>query len=361
MRDSIWKQMLKRRDNPLSWVVAGILWPISLCYRFGTWIDRVRPRTRVRVNIPVISVGNISVGGSGKTPLVALLASELISTGLKVGVVSSGYGRKSLESFVEPGRTLVSHEADEVGDEVRLLALKLPDALFAVDSVKAAAAQKLAEHGGVDLIIVDDGFQHYKLHRDLDIVTFDASTSGTLLAPLPYGILREPMSSLSRSDIVIITRANLAHNLEALTSKIRTYAPSAEIFKSEFRSERIIGKDSEHSVSYLEGKSVFLFAGVASFNSLERQVRSLCGTMAGALELSDHQRYDSATVERLRRIIAGCRPDVVLTTEKDWVKVRSFDFGGEFYYLDPSVKLDPGAEQLTALVKKRLTQDRRRI
>lgn len=354
MFERLWKRILRRRGlSPWS-IPALLLWVVSLGYYAGARINRARMRPKLRVNVPVISIGNIAVGGSGKTPMVASLARALISEGHRVGIVSSGYRRTGVGQFVEPGHILSARRADETGDEVLLLARGLPDALFAVHPVKAEAARLIAETGEVDVIIIDDGFQHFGLHRDLDIVMFDAAVPRKWLRTFPYGILREPITTLSRADAVVITRANFATDISGLKARITKFAPRAMWYDARYQSHQLVGEKRRRPVKYLEDKSVLLFAGVGHFDSLQRQVLAMAGTLVHALELSDHQRYDEATVERIRQLMKRYTPDVVLTTGKDWVKARHFDFGDEFYYLDLAVDLNPGEEHLTALVQKRL-------
>jgi tetraacyldisaccharide 4'-kinase len=286
--------------------------------------------------------------------MVASLARALISEGHRVGIVSSGYRRTGVGQFLEPGHILSTRRADETGDEVLLLARELPDALFSVHPVKAEAARLIAERGEVDVIIVDDGFQHFGLHRDLDIVTFDAAVPRKWLQLFPYGILREPIATLARADVVVITRANFASDISGLKTRILKYSPHAMWYDARYQSHQLVGEKRRLPVKYLEDKSVLLFAGVGHFDSLQRQVTAMAGTLVHALELSDHQRYDEPTVGLIRQLIKKHSPEVVLTTGKDWVKARHFDFGGEFYYLDLAVDLNPGEEHLTALVQQRL-------
>lgn len=359
MIERVWKRILRRgRLSPWSIPAVG-LGIVSLGYGAGARLNRARPRPKVQVGVPVISIGNIAVGGSGKTPLVACLGRALIQEGQRVGIVSSGYRRTGENQFVETGHTMSRRSADETGDEVLLLARVLPDAMFSVHPVKAEAARRLVDRAEVDVVIIDDGFQHFGLHRDLDIVAFDAAVPRRWLHPFPYGILREPLSTLRLADVVVITRSNFAGDISGLKARISRFAPKAVWYDAKYLSHQLVGESRRLPVKYLEDKSVLLFAGVGHFDSLQRQVTALAGTLCAAVELSDHQRYDAATVLRLQNLIKEHSPDIVLTTGKDWVKASHFDFGPEFYYLDLAVDLNPGEEHLTALVIERLGLTRR--
>lgn len=355
MLERIWKGYLRRSPFSLWSLAILILWPLSLIYRLAALFNKSsRERQKVKVNCPVISVGNISVGGTGKTPLVHTLARFLLQEGYRVGIVSSGYGRQSSESFVESGWNIKESGSAVFGDEVSLLASYLPEARFAVDNIKAIAAQKLSEQGEVDLIIVDDGFQHYQLHRDLDIVTYDAAVPLNRLRRFPLGTLRESISAINRADIVVITRSNFARDITKLNKKLERLAPKTEIYHANFSAGDLIGREQNWPVKYLEDKSIFLFAGIGNFESFEKQVQALTADIDGVLEFSDHQEYDQSTLEAIKTAADDFDSDLILTTGKDWVKLGDFDFGREIYYLGQSVDLDPGEEKLVALVKQQL-------
>jgi tetraacyldisaccharide 4'-kinase len=354
MFEKIWKKIIRREPYTLWDLPAFLLWLISLVYRVVLRLRRALAGAPVKVSVPVVSVGNITVGGSGKTPLVACLAKELIALGIRVGIVSSGYGRRDRSPFVALGYKVQEMDVTRTGDEVMLLAHRLPEANFSVNRRKVEAARLLADSGEVDVIIVDDGFQHLQLARDIDLVAFDAALGRRRLKPFPYGMLREPLTALARADIIIVTRARLAVDINAIKRKLRRASPNASLYHAAFHSENIIGRDRQLSVKYLDDKSVFLFAGVGNFRALERQVSALSADLDHALELSDHQRYDRPLLERIKRQADHYDSDLVLTTFKDWVKIGDFDFGREFYYLDLAIDLDPGEEKLLAEIVSRL-------
>lgn len=354
MLERTWKKIIRRSPYSPWGIPAFFLWLASLVYRTGFYLKRVIVGSPVELDLPVLSIGNITVGGSGKTPLVAVIANDLINSGVRVGIVSSGYGRSDQQSFLAPGYKVQDMAVAATGDEVMLLAQRLPEAVFSVDRVKARAAQQLAESGQVDVIVVDDGFQHFALARDIDLVTFDAGLRRRLQKPFPYGVLREPRRALGRADILVVTRARFATDLNALKRALRRLNPDAPIYHCSFIPNHLIGRDRCHSVKYIHDKSVFLFAGVGNFRALKHQVSPLAGDLDFALELSDHQVYDQPLLERIKTLADKHESDVILTTAKDWVKLGDFDFGREFYYLDISVDLDPGEEKLLAYLREKL-------
>jgi len=354
MFESFWKKVLRRKRLSLYSLAAFGFWIVSLGYRVVLYFHNRKPIEPVRLSVPVISIGNITVGGTGKTPMVRFLATFFQRDGFRVGIVSSGYGRNSDQSILEPGYRVQELPANEVGDEVRFLAETLPDAIFSVDQHKTTAAKRLAESGEVDLILVDDGYQHRELARDIDIVTYDAAIKRRKLKLFPYGVLREPESALRRTDVVIITRSNFSKDITKLRRRIKKLAPNAAHYHAQFMIRELVSKDQRRPIKYLEDKSVFLFAGVGNFTVLRKMVTMLCGDLDGYRELSDHQQYDRDLLESLKAEADKHDSDVIITTGKDWVKLGDFDFDREIYYLAQSIDLDPGEEKLIADLQQRL-------
>ena len=328
-------------------IPAMFLWIVSLFYRIGLALTKATRGKVVKVNIPVISIGNLSVGGTGKTPIIATLAEFLLEEGLKVGIVSSAYGRKNQISFVKEARRVAEMSVDDTGDEVKMLAELLPQTIISVDKSKSEAALNAQNSDyKLDLLLVDDGFQHFRLDREVDIVTYDGATSARDLKLFPYGVLREPLSSLKRADVIIITRANFARDIGTLRKRLNKIAPEAKIYTANFKPKEIIGLKRKLPVKYLEDKAVFAFAGIGNFRAFERQLRTLTSNLDLALEFSDHQRYTDREIDRIKESADRCGSDLLLTTAKDWVKIRDFDFGREIYYLAQEIDLDPGEEKL---------------
>jgi tetraacyldisaccharide 4'-kinase len=361
MYERLWKRIIDHRRISLWSIPSFGLWLVSLVYRLVFFFKRRLSRTRVKAAVPVISVGNITVGGTGKTPMVQFLAQDLLGEGLRVGIVSSGYGRPEEVSFVEPGYRVQKMDAEQTGDEVMFLAGNLPEAMFAVDRIKADAAVRLGETGEVDVIIVDDGFQHFRLHRDINLVTYDAAIKSHLLKMFPWGVYREPLRAIRRADVVVVTRTKFARDLNRLMQRLRKVHRGGEFYHAQFSADELVGREHRMSVKYLEDKSIFLFAGVGNFRALRKQVAALAADIDCAMELSDHQQYDQTLLQQIRDSAAKAGSDVILTTGKDWVKLGDFDFGRETYYLNQRLDLDPGEEKLMAYVMQKLGLQRRPV
>jgi tetraacyldisaccharide 4'-kinase len=358
MLERLWKKILRRGSLSLWAVPALLLWIVSIVYRLGGLIHKLMIGTPVKADVPVVSIGNITVGGSGKTIIVEMLGRLLLQENIRVGIVSSGYGRTDRTPFIEPGYRVQTMDSRITGDEVKFLAGLLPEAVFSVESSKSEAALRLGATGQVDVIIVDDGMQHVRLHRDLEIVTFDASIADKLLKPFPLGVLREPLSALRRSDAILVTRGQMANEPGAWQKQLGLLCPQSEIFRAQFLASELVGRDRRLPIKYLEDKSVLLFAGIGNFRALSRQVATMCSDLDQEIELGDHQQYDQALLQTIKRAAERHNSDVILTTGKDWVKLGDFAFGREIYYLALSTDLDPGEEKIVQWVIQRLNLKR---
>lgn len=288
------------------------------CYEAG-WCAAVRLPCRV------ISVGNVTVGGTGKTPVVILLVQWLQEAGQRVAVLSRGYKR----SGTIP-RLLVSEGAKplvgpaEAGDEPYLIAQRCPGAVVAVGADRAALGHWILSRFAVDCIILDDGFQHRRLHRDVDLVLLDATDPMGLDAMLPAGRLREPLAGLKRASGILITRADIPEEVQGLRRRIQpvlnSSAVSAEV---RFRPERLIAVagEVERDLASCRGKTAWLASGVGNNASFAKTVAMAGAQVLGASVFRDHHRYSEADVAAIRLKSQQARADLVLTTEKDAAKL----------------------------------------
>ena len=257
-----------------------------------------------------ISIGNITTGGTGKTPLVALIAEILAANGERVCILTRGYGRKST------GRVLVSDgervlvDALQGGDEPVELARKLiGKAIVVADADRVAAAKWASKKFGVTAFVLDDAFQHRRAKRDLDIVCIDATK--------PFGFLREPLRNLSRADAMVLTRADMIGRAD-LVEQLRSRNRDAALFQVEYRLRSLA---SIHPIS-----EAFAFCGVgnprAFFSMLEREGLKTKNSIA----FRDHHNYTQADIDRVesKALESGCR--ALITTVKDFVKVEDLKF-----------------------------------
>lgn len=281
-------------------------------------------------NVPVVSVGNLSAGGTGKTPIVSLLVSGLASRGSKVGVVSRGYGGETKESTRVPSDGSPSSAA-RYGDEPTWLANRHPDVPVYVGADRAEAAQKLTEENQVDLVVADDAFQHRYLRREADVVLVDASQPAWHYRSLPFGRLREDFSALRRARYVFLTKTNLAsvnelkwlrHRVDAEKSKARF-----DVYEFEWALAGFVPLASPTSTpSLLKQAKVLLVSGIARGNAFKDLVASTIGTapLAGHIEFNDHHRYSQTDLARIESEAERLGVDAIVVTEKDAVKLGSW-------------------------------------
>lgn len=305
---------------------------------------------------PVISVGNLSVGGTGKTPMVIHLAGLVAGWGLKPAVLSRGYGGRSGKdvNVVSDGRNVFS-EPDEGGDEPFLIARRLPAVPVLTGPRRAVTGEYAIGHFGADVMILDDGFQHRSLRRDLDIVLMDSRHplgNGHLL---PRGPLREPFSSLRRADLIVLTRAEKGGK-PPFESRLAEELPSIPVFKSCHSPRRLTeGNGISHPPSDLRGRRIYAFAGVARPDSFRECIESLQGMIVGFGAFSDHHRYRAGDLTEMEKEARSLGADLILTTEKDGVKLAPYgDFASRVWTLDVDLEIIGEEERFAALIRNRL-------
>jgi tetraacyldisaccharide 4'-kinase len=272
----------------------------------------------------VISVGNLTVGGTGKTPVVIALAAALRDRGRKVGVISRGYKRRSETSVLEisDGRTVRGHPEDS-GDEPFLIAQRCPGVPVAVGSDRPLVGRYLLDGFDLDTLVLDDGFQHLALRRDMDILVLDAGAPFGNGYLLPRGRLREPLSAMERASAVLVTRASQAQRLDEVKATVRAVAPAAPIWITDFTPSAILQVGSSAAVepSVLKGERVLAVSGIGNPESFRRLLAAAGATVADHCVFPDHHAYSRDDLGRIRRSAEQVGADRIVTTEKDAVKL----------------------------------------
>jgi len=303
------------------------------------------------VGCPVVSVGNLAVGGTGKTPMTILLAGKLRDRGMRPAVLSRGYGGRSAAGVlvVSDGRqTLAGPE--EAGDEPVLIARRLPGVPVIAGAKRAVTGRYARENFGADVLVLDDGFQHRWIRRDLDIVLLDGREplgNGFLL---PRGPLREPPASLERAGVVVFTRSgNTAGPMDQNLSRIVSGRP---MLRTSIRPTRLVATDgTEMPLSHLAGRRAFAFAGIARPDSFRHTLESLEAALAGFRAFPDHHRYGAEDVRQIEQALGETGAEILVTTEKDGVKLSGFAaFSRKLLCLAIDMEILEGADALeTAL------------
>lgn len=296
-----------------------LLWPLSLLYRFFAMADRsfysLGLRKAIKLDKPVISVGNLTVGGTGKTPFVEALITLLENRELKCCVLTRGYGRKSKETFVVIDRSTT----DQVGDEPLWLFQKHPNAQIVVSASRAEAARTIK---GADVFILDDGMQHKKIEKDYQITLIDATRPDWHYQVLPLGFARESWKAIRRSDLVVITRSNLVSDrrIDELAERILKQGV-LDVVECSLHFERCMEIITGNELS-LVGLKVALVSGIGNPDSFEAVVKQAGALVIHHLKFADHMTYDSKTVLAALDKARASKVDALLMTEKDAVKWR---------------------------------------
>jgi len=328
---------------PLSILYGAVTRTRLSLYRRGTFHT-------TRLERPVISVGNITTGGTGKTPLVEWVARTVAATGKKVCILTRGYGRKDphLQVIVSDGYGVLA-SPNEAGDEPYLLATRLVGLAAVISSAdRIAAGQEAIKDFGTDCFVLDDGFQHLRIARDLNIVTVDATNPWGGGKLLPYGRLRETPDSLSRADCVVITRCDQVRDLENLRSDICRLTGERPIFHSRMRTARVSplknGSDALPSSA-----RVGAFCAVGNPNSFFEHVRRAGYELALQKSFPDHHVYSQEEIDSLIRAARSVGASALITTAKDAVKLRTLSFTLPCYVLEIEIDIE-GAEELARLI-----------
>jgi tetraacyldisaccharide 4'-kinase len=275
----------------------------------------------------VVSIGNLTAGGTGKTPAACMLAQWALEEGYRVAVLSRGYGGtykgKVLE--VSDGKR-VKVGFSEAGDEPYLMARKLKGVPVIVSPKRHLAGQFAHEKFGTNFFILDDGFQHLALSRSLDLVLLDASNPFGNGYLLPRGPLREPVNQLKRADAFIVTRSGRQGSSDELTDQLKNRYPGKPIFRSDHLPEKIVipSRGLVNNVDLINGKDIMGFAGIARPDAFMETLTELGGELVFFKVFRDHHPYQSREIQELMTEKRRLNADLVLTTEKDWVRMESF-------------------------------------
>jgi tetraacyldisaccharide 4'-kinase len=263
--------------------------------------------------VPVISIGNITLGGTGKTPMVEWLARWYRRRGVRVTLISRGYGH-----------------AGGVNDEGRVLEENLPDVPHLQDPDRVRLARIAVDELETELIILDDGFQHRRLARDLDLVMLDALDPFGIHQLFPRGLLREPVRSLRRASAVILSRSDLleASEREAIHREIRRWAPSCPLLESRHAPLDLIDCEGRtYPLEEMTGKHVAAFCGIGNPAGFRRTIVPLVGQLIEMRTFPDHHLYSAADVRSLTSWSDDLSANLALTTQKDLVKLRTHALG----------------------------------
>ena len=333
--------------TPLSWLYGAAMKARAALYRRGSLQS-------FAVAAPTISVGNLTTGGTGKTPMVAWISRRLADKGLSVCVLTRGYGRPNPAQrlLVSDGRQIFT-DASQAGDEALMLANYLiGQAAVICDADRVAAAGWAIENLNSNVFVLDDAFQNLRIHRDLNIVTIDATRPWPAQRVLPAGNLREPAQALERADCIVLTRYDQTQHAD-IASQIEQ-ATSALVLKSRMKIMGIRPLKQEANAPSLKAVAAFCAVGnpEAMFESLRREKFDVRHTIA----FRDHYQYSQNDIDKVCRAAIAAGAESLITTAKDAVKLQSLRFDLPCYVLEVELEIENDKRLLElidqALLKK---------
>jgi tetraacyldisaccharide 4'-kinase len=348
---------------PLSTVYRAVTQARLAAYRSGLFRTSTLPA-------PVISVGNITTGGTGKTPLVEWVCRTIAGaiaestaepnaqTKKKICVLTRGYGKLNPKDqvLVSDGSKLMADER-KAGDEPLLLAKNLLGIAAVISNPDRLAAGEWAiPNLGTDVFVLDDGFQHLRIARDLDIVTIDATNPFGGGELLPNGRLREPLSSLSRADCVVITRSDQVNDLASVKDAVRKLIGDRPVFCSCMVTSglRRLGGDHVDRAEILD-HPVGAFCGVGNPNSFFTQISNAGLEVSFSRAFPDHYRYSQADIDALVGQAQASGAKAIITTAKDATKLTALDISVPCYVLEIRMSVDEDAD-LVAMIQNAVSK-----
>jgi len=324
-----------RRRGVAAWAMRTTLALGSLPYaalmRLRRWAYRKNLLPAAGAEAPVICIGNITTGGTGKTPMVAWVVEHLAAAGYAPAILTRGYKARA-------GRS----------DEAELLRALCPRAAVVVNADRlAGASQALA--GGADVLVMDDGFQHRRLRRDLDIVLIDATCPFGFGKCLPRGLLREPLQALSDADALVVTRSDAVSgdDLDALEHRLRELAPRASLHRAVHEPTGLLDPTGQVApTAALAGRKVLAFCGIGNPWHFFRTVTDLGAALVAREAFDDHVDYTDPILRALAGQAQACGAEILVTTQKDAVKLRAARLGRPIWALAVRIRLTAGEASL---------------
>jgi tetraacyldisaccharide 4'-kinase len=321
---------------------------------FVLWVRALRP---VGFDVPIVSVGNLTTGGTGKTPFVIYLARRLARAGRTVAVVSRGYGRSGAGAVVvsRGDRPLVGWR--EAGDEPYLIALLTRGIRVVVAARRAEGVRYAVERLGADVVLLDDGFQHVRIKRDLDVLVVDAARPVANGHLLPAGMLREHPLGVRRAGLLVATRCDRAGGARRVARTVGALAPGAPIVETRMRPIEFwdVASGETLAPSSLRGAGALALSSIADPEDFERTLEGLGIRLAGRLSFPDHHRFTGRDHDLVADAVRAAHASVILTTEKDAVRLAGWSPPVPLVALGIELDVLAGESRLAGALKAALT------
>ncbi len=367
--------IFNRRQGNRADLLRGVLHALSKIFESAVKLRRILYDIRIlrdrTLGVQVIAIGNLTVGGTGKTPVVEKFARSLKNQGRKVAILSRGYRSKPVPLWVRLRRKILLQEdvtpprivsdgksllldSQSAGDEPYMLAANLKDVIVLVDKDRVKAGRFAIERFGCDTLLLDDGFQYWKLQgRRTDIVLIDSQQPWGNNFMLPRGILREPPKHLKRADTVFITKSD--GDTKILQDQIGKLNPTARIiecvhhplyFEDCYNGEQI-------SLDFIKGKKIAAFSGIAQPESFENSLINLGGQLVYSKRYADHHRFSQQEILNVINRSKIRQAEVILTTQKDAVRISRLDRRDlRIFFMRVEIKIIDGANNFDDCLNK---------
>ncbi len=345
--ERLWRWLQRRCPWILRWCAvpygAIVRWRRT-AYQRGWFSQHRLPK-------PVICVGNMTVGGTGKTPLVMWLAARLHERGKRVAILSRGYGRqRSAEDRLVSDGVSVKGDWRLVGDEAMLMAHKCPWAIVGVGNDRYRLGQWVLEQASCDCFLLDDGFQHLSLYRDLDLLLFDATDVEGLNGVVPAGRMREPLSAAKWATTIVFSRTEPDVSVASLQNRIEQSVGKPIVplrLETEPGMFTHIATGNTQQAGAFKGTSCLLFSGIGNPASFRSSVVSCGLTVGEEVRYPDHFAYSEKDVEAIRLKMRRLGLDLAITTEKDALKIKEhLKRDDPLWALDVQVRMTQGEDRL---------------
>jgi len=342
----------------LRMVATVVAWSYDKLTIFRNFLFDLRILKVHKLSCPVISVGNLAVGGTGKTPMVIWLARFLLEEGWRVGVVSRGYKGEETKKVlvVSDGRNILVG-SDISGDEPQLLARRLPGIPVLCSTKRALAAEAAVEQFRCEVVILDDGFQHRFIARNLDIVMLDSRYPFGDGSLFPRGILREQTTALTRARVLVLSRFDGSEQAEQSHMNLVGQWPDKTVVTAAHRATRLFEASTQRELplSSVKNKRLAAFAGIGKPDDFFRTVRDLGADLVHTAALPDHYPLTIELLTSLAQEASEQNPELWLTTEKDWVRLPdAIPDSMELWVVAVELDLDGDSSLLKAVVQESL-------
>lgn len=320
-RNGFFPAVIKSGLLIISWIILVLVATRRWLYSIG--ILRIK-----HLPCKVISVGNVVVGGSGKTPAVIAIAKLLTKDdNIRIAVISRGYKSKTKGTAIVSDGNNIFLDSYQAGDEPYLIAQNLAGISVLIGKNRAKSALEAIKRWRTHIVILDDGFQYLKLACDVNIVTIDSTRPFGFNHVLPRGYLREPLSTLKKADIILLTRTDQCNNLNELKMMLGKIAPSIPIYESVHAPMSLIQADTNQilSIDALKGYKILAVCGIANHSSFIDTLKSLEPSEVFPMCFSDHHEYSFDDINSISQKAIENKSDMIITTEKDSSKLKEIN------------------------------------